>query len=94
MAKGSFGPTFDAVRELKTKYQFTGGGELQWFLGIQVLHNRKNRVIWLTQTDVINKLRKYSNSTYGLTRIVNTPIIFTDLVLYNKKVITYEIKEY
>ena len=30
-----------AVTELKTKYQFTGGREFQWFLGIQVLCNRK-----------------------------------------------------
>ena len=36
------------VRELKIKYQLIGGGELQWFLGIQVLRDRKNRVTWLT----------------------------------------------
>ena len=27
-------------------------------------------------------------------RIINTPIIFTDLILYNKKVIMYKIREY
>ena len=33
------------VKKLKTKYQLIGGGEFQWFLGIQVLHNRKNKII-------------------------------------------------
>ena len=35
------------LKKLKTKYQFIGGEELQWFLRIQVLHDRKNKVIWL-----------------------------------------------
>ena len=33
------------IKELKTKYQLTGGGKLQWFLKIQVLCDRKNKVI-------------------------------------------------
>ena len=83
-----------AVRELKTKYQLTGGGELQWFLGIQVLRDRKNRVTWLTQTDAIDKLRKYSDSTHGLTRTVDTPMTSTDLVPYDKEATAHEIREY
>ena len=43
---------------------------------------------------MINKFWKYFNSIYGFTRIINTLIIFTDLIQYNKEVITYKIKEY
>ena len=50
--------------------------------------------MWLTQINAINKLWKYSNSTYRFTRIINTPIISTDLIPYNKEIITYKIKEY
>ena len=37
---------------------------------------------------------KYFDSIYGFMRIINTPIIFTDLIPYNKEIITYKIKEY
>ena len=32
------------IKELKTKYQFIGGKKLQWFLGIQVLRDQKNKI--------------------------------------------------
>ena len=50
--------------------------------------------MWLTQINTINKFWKYSNSTYEFTRIINTLMISTDWILYNKKVTTYKIKEY
>ena len=50
--------------------------------------------MWLTQIDTINKLWKYSDSTYRFTRIINTLIISTNLIPYDKEVIAYEIREY
>ena len=50
--------------------------------------------MWLIQINIINKFRKYSDNTYRFTRIINTLIISTDLIPYNKEVTTYKIKEY
>ena len=50
--------------------------------------------MWLIKINAINKLWKYSDSTYEFIRIVNTSIIFTDLIPYNKEVIMHEIREY
>ena len=44
--------------------------------------------------DAINKLRKYFDSIYRLTRLINTPIISTDLIPYNKEITTHKIKKY
>ena len=32
------------MKELKTKYQLISGGEIQWFLKIQVLRDQKNKI--------------------------------------------------
>ena len=42
--------------QLRSKYNLTGGGELQWFLGIEVLRDRKKRLIWLSQSSYIDKI--------------------------------------
>ena len=41
-----------------------------------------------------NKFWKYSDNIYGFMQIINTPMIFTNLIPYNKEVIMYKIKEY
>ena len=43
---------------------------------------------------MINKLRKYSDNTHGLTRTINTPITSTNLIPYNKEATTHKIKKY
>ena len=50
--------------------------------------------MWLTQIDAINKLWKYSDSTHGFTWIIDMLIVSTDLILYDKEVIVYKIREY
>ena len=44
------------VRSLQQKYQFTGGNDLQWFLGIEVIRDRSQRLIWLSQTAYLDKI--------------------------------------
>ena len=51
------------IAQLKGKYSLTGGGELQWFLGIEVLRDRENRKIWLSQSSYIDKISKLANSS-------------------------------
>jgi len=44
------------VEALKNRYSLSGGGELQWFLGIEILRDRKRRLIWLSQSSYIDKI--------------------------------------
>jgi len=46
----------DLIGQLQEVYNLTGGHELQWFLGIEIIRDRKRRLIWLSQSDYIDKL--------------------------------------
>jgi len=50
------------VEALKNRYSLTGGGELQWFLGIEILRDRKRRLIWLSQSSYIDKISGLSDA--------------------------------
>src|ERR1700733_2765165 len=39
----------EALKELSKEYQMSTLGELKWFLGIYVLHDRSQRLLWLPQ---------------------------------------------
>lgn len=45
-----------AVADLKAHYDLTGGQDLQWFLGIEVIRDRKKRLIWLSQSSYLAKI--------------------------------------
>ena len=44
------------ISQLQQKYRFTGGNGLQWFLGIEIIKDRKQGLIWLSQTAYLNKI--------------------------------------
>jgi hypothetical protein len=46
----------EIVRCLKRRFHLEGGGELQWFLGIEVIRNRKAKRMWLSQASYIEQL--------------------------------------
>ena len=50
------------IAQLRSKYNLTGGGELQWFLGIEVLRDRKKRLIWLSQSSYIDKISRLAKT--------------------------------
>jgi hypothetical protein len=52
----------DTVRKLQNQFKMTGGSELQWFLGIEVIRNRMNHLIWLSQSSYIEKIANLSES--------------------------------
>ena len=51
------------IRSLKARYALTGGGSLQWFLGIEILRDRAKRLIWLSQSSYIDKINDLVQST-------------------------------
>ena len=44
------------IQELETEYSLTGGDDLQWFLGLEVIRDRDQRKIWLSQAAYIDKI--------------------------------------
>ena len=44
------------ISGLKERYALTGGGSLQWFLGIEILQDRAKKLIWLSQSLYIDKI--------------------------------------
>jgi hypothetical protein len=50
------------ITKLKDEIELTGGGELEWFLKIRVLRDRRQRKIWLVQDQYIEKLQ----NQYGI----------------------------
>ena len=46
----------ELIRGLQARYSLTGGSNLQWFLGIEVLRDREKNLIWLSQSAYIDKI--------------------------------------
>ena len=44
--------------ELIQRYTLTGGKDLQWFLGVEVIRDREERKIWLSQIAYIEKIAR------------------------------------
>ena len=48
---------------LKRSLNLTGGNCLQWFLGIEIIRDRKRKLIWLSQASYIDKISKLAEPT-------------------------------
>lgn len=44
------------VKSLQQKYKLTGGNELQWFLGMEIIRDRSAKLIWITQVMYLEKI--------------------------------------
>lgn len=67
------------AKDLCSRYKVTGGEEIKWFLGINVLRDRSQRKLWLSQATYVDKVfalcdEKESNSRF------KTPIINEELI--------------
>ena len=62
---------------LKGRYDLTGGQDLQWFLGIEVIRDRTKRLIWLSQSAYLDKI---ANLAEDLDQRHDTPMKKGDLV--------------
>lgn len=50
------------IERLKARYALSGGGDLQWFLGIEIIRDRQKRLIWLSQASFIDKISSLATS--------------------------------
>ncbi|KAF7564271.1 uncharacterized protein PtrM4_153230 [Pyrenophora tritici-repentis] len=48
--------------ELKQRYNLTGGKDLQWFLGVEVIRDREKRKIWLSQKAYVEKIARLATN--------------------------------
>ncbi|KAI8659271.1 hypothetical protein NCS56_01144000 [Fusarium sp. Ph1] len=54
--KGDRDTASQVIESLKGKYKLTGGHELQWFLGMEIIRDRTSRRIWVTQIMYLEKI--------------------------------------
>ena len=47
-----------AITEISAKFSLTGGKDLQWFLGIEIIRDRPNQKLWLSQASYIDKISR------------------------------------
>ena len=67
------------IRELQKSYTMNILGELKWFLGIHVLRDRRQRLLWLSQQAFIEKItNQYEIDLTG--RLPDVPMIEIELL--------------
>jgi hypothetical protein len=69
----------ELIQGIRDQYQLSGGDELQWFLGIEVIRNRKEGRIWLCQSAYIEKIAKLAETNLAYT---TTPMATTEILPY------------
>jgi hypothetical protein len=50
-----------AIKQLQQRYTITGGHDLQWFLGMEILRNRSDRKIQLSQSAYATKISQLAD---------------------------------
>ncbi|KAF7173426.1 hypothetical protein CNMCM6106_007498 [Aspergillus hiratsukae] len=64
------------IKQLKAQYNISGGEDLQWFLGIAIYRDRKQRKAWLSQASYIDKISRLADTTQP----GETPMIKAELL--------------
>jgi hypothetical protein len=80
-----------AVKELQEKYQMTGGHDLQWFLGVEIIRDRAKKLIHLSQAQYIDKISRLIDKQ-GLRH--DTPMGAAELLPYERVALYSEINRY
>ena len=75
------------VGQLQLKYTLTGGEDLQWFLGIEILRNREEKLIWLSQSLYIDKIANLAETAHSSS--TSTPMSKEEL-LPNEDIASYK----
>lgn len=79
------------MKELQKQYKLTGGKPLQWFLGIEVIRDREKKLIWLSQSDYLDKIANLADRT---DRRHETPMRREELMPYEDRASLSSIRSY
>ena len=72
----------EVIKELSKEYQMSTLGELKWFLGIYILHDCSQRLLWLSQEAYIKKIaNQYKIDLTGY--LLDTPMTESELLPTN-----------
>src|SRR5437763_6456206 len=81
----------ELISALKKRYKLTGGNELQWFLGIEVIRDRPRKLIWLSQSAYIEKISRLADNKE---MPCQTPMSSIELMPREDSAQAYEITRY
>ena len=71
----------ETVRRLQERFHLEGGSELQWFLGIEIIRNRSQRRMWLSQQSYLDNLKGMLDGSRH-SKWADTPMSYGDLLPY------------
>jgi hypothetical protein len=80
------------IESLKKCYNLTGGDDIQWFLGIEIIRDRENQLIWLSQSSYIDKIANLVDEKND--RAINVPMVSDELLPPNGRASKQSIKRY
>jgi len=84
-----------AIKELSKKYQISTLGKLKWFLGIHMLYNHSQRLLWLSQEAYIEKIaNQYKIDLKGClldTSMAESELLSTDYQLIHPMLLSPDI---
>ena len=78
------------IQAIKDQYTLTGGEDIQWFLGIEILRDRKQGLIKLSQALYIDKISKLAKEGH----IPTTPMRNIELLPYSGRASAASITQY
>lgn len=84
----------ELIRQLKAMYNLTGGDKLQWFLGIEVIRNRTQRKLWLSQSEYANKIASHYLPSPDLGIHCSTPMAAEELLPHDGVATPQQVTEY
>jgi hypothetical protein len=90
--KGKKAEVDQITDQLKAAYTLTGGDSLQWFLGIEILRDRKRGLIWLSQSEYVDKIKRLVDKVTG--PVPNTPMRNKELHPYDGQATLSSINHY
>lgn len=80
--KGQESEIQSIMNDLQKRYKLTGGKPLQWFLGIEIIRDREKKLLWLSQSDYLDKI---ANLISGADRRHDTPMRREELKPYEER---------
>lgn len=54
------------IEELKKHFALTGGTDLKWFLGLEIVRDRSEKLIWLSQSSYLEKIANLADEQLDL----------------------------